>query len=93
MISSHYPLCHKEPIHIGYPELVGIKNINQPDYGDPIAIKNDEIPVFWACGVSGQKTVINAKLPIAITHSPGYMFVSDTKNEELDSIVQSTTEF
>ena len=82
VLSSRYPLCHGAPIHIGCPELIGIKDINQPDYGDVVTIESNEIPVFWACGVSGQKAIISIKSPIAITHSPGYMFVSDVKNKD-----------
>lgn len=82
-ITSRYYKAHGSPIHIGNPEAIGIKNLDQPDYGDAITIKNDEVPVFWACGVTTQLAVENAKPELAITHSPGHMFVSNLKDEEL----------
>ena len=43
----------------------------------------DEVPVFWACGVTPQIALANAKLPLARTHSPGHMLVLDVTNEDL----------
>ena len=82
-ITSNFPEVHGAPIHIGNPEEIGIKDINKPEYGDPISIEKDEIPVFWACGVTPQLVALKAKPKIMITHAPGYMFVTDIKNEEL----------
>jgi uncharacterized protein YcsI (UPF0317 family) len=81
LITGRYPKVHGEPVHIGYPEMIGIKNLEQVDYGDAVEIKPDEIPVFWACGVTPQNVLRKAKLPFAITHAPGFMFVGDLKNE------------
>lgn len=82
VVTSHYPNMHGTPIHIGYPEMIGIKDINKPDYGDYIEIKDDEIPVFWPCGVTPQNVLNNIKIPFAITHAPGHMFVSDKKDSQ-----------
>lgn len=81
IITGRYPEVHGEPVHVGYPEMIGITDLAKPDYGDPVEIMADEIPVFWACGVTPQNVLLNARLPLAITHAPGYMFVSDIKNE------------
>ena len=81
-ITSHYPSVHGSPIHIGNPLEIGISDINSPDYGDQILIKDDEVEVFWPCGVTTENVLKELKLPFAITHAPGYMFVSDTKNSE-----------
>ena len=43
----------------------------------------DEIPVFWACGVTPQAVIAAAKLPFAITHAPGLMLVTDLRNKQL----------
>ena len=43
----------------------------------------NEIPVFWACGVTPQTALENAKLPFAITHSPGHMLVLDVTNDDV----------
>ena len=48
-----------------------------------MTIKTDEIPVFWACGVTPQIAVQNASPPICITHSPGCMLVTDKLNAEI----------
>lgn len=75
--------AHGSPIYFGYPKGIGINNINKPNYGDPIPIKDDELPVFWACGVTTQVAVKSALkkgiVKQAITHSPGHMFISDIK--------------
>ena len=81
-ITHRFPDVHGGPVHIGYPEMIGIKNIHKPDYGDAVEIKADEIPVFWACGVTPQNVLASARLPFAVTHSPGYMFVADLLNTD-----------
>lgn len=82
-ITSRYASVHGGPIHIGDPSSIGIKDINSPEFGDAVKIKEDEIPVFWACGVTPQIAVMNAKPDVCITHKPGHMFISDILNEEL----------
>jgi uncharacterized protein YcsI (UPF0317 family) len=82
-ITSRYPRVHGAPIHIGNPALIGIKNINKPDFGDAVEIKENEVPVFWACGVTPQAVAMKTKPEIMITHSPGHMFITDIKNHEL----------
>jgi len=82
-ITTRYHKAHGSPIHIGNPEAIGIKNLDCSDYGDAVTIKAGKVPVFWACGVTTQLAVENAKPEFAITHSPGHMFVSDMKDEEL----------
>lgn len=82
-ITAHYPRVHGDPVHVGYPEMIGISDLSRVDYGDPVEIGNEEIPVFWACGVTPQNVLTKSKLPFAITHAPGFMFVADIKNESL----------
>jgi|SRR5690625_1280898 len=82
-ISSRFPLAHGAPVHFGHPELIGINDINTPDYGEPLEIKPDEFPVFWACGVTPQVALAEAKLPFAITHYPGHMLVTDISRHSL----------
>lgn len=82
-ITRDYPDVHGSPIHIGDPALIGIKDINNPDYGERVTIRDGEVPVFWACGVTPQKAVLVSRPPIMISHAPGYMFVGDIKNISL----------
>ena len=85
-ITSRYPGVHGAPIHIGDPSQIGISDIHNPDFGDSVTIKEDEIPVFWACGVTPQAVAMQSKPSIMITHAPGYMFISDLKDSELSII-------
>lgn len=82
-ICTRFPSVHGAPIHLGDPGLIGIQNLAKPDYGDPVSIKDDELPVFWACGVTPQVALETARPPFAITHSPGHMLVTDLRNSQL----------
>jgi uncharacterized protein YcsI (UPF0317 family) len=82
-ITSRYASVHGGPIHIGDPSAIGIKDLGRPDFGDSVAIKKGEIPIFWACGVTPQAVVTEAKPDLCVTHEPGHMFITDLLNEEL----------
>lgn len=86
LITAEYPEVHGAPIHIGNPEEIGIMDLSSPDYGDAVNVNDDEIPVFWACGVTPQAAASQAKPDLMITHAPGHMFIADIKNEALKSI-------
>ncbi|MFI8687006.1 putative hydro-lyase [Rossellomorea sp. NPDC077527] len=81
-ITSLFPKMHGSPVHIGDPTEIGIQDITKPDFGDFVEIREDETPMFWACGVTPQAVAQHAKIPYMITHSPGCMFVTDWKNED-----------
>ena len=82
-ITASMPRVHGAPIHIGDPAVIGIKDIHNPDFGESVTINEGEIPVFWCCGVTPQSVVMSAKPPIAISHAPGHMFITDVKNSKL----------
>lgn len=82
-ICSRFPSVHGAPIHFGDPKLIGIDDINKPDYGDAVTINEHEVPVFWACGVTPQLALEQTKPPFCITHSPGKMLVTDIVNSTL----------
>ena len=84
-ICSRYPSVHGAPIHLGDPHAIGIPDLTQPDFGDPVTVRADDVPLFWACGVTPQVALESARLPIAVTHEPGHMLVTDLKNAELAS--------
>jgi len=84
-ITSRFPRAHGAPVHIGGPELIGIEDIDRPFAGDRIDVRPDELPVFWACGITPQAAVQRARPPICITHAPGHMLVTDRKNSEFAS--------
>ncbi|MFA6938471.1 MAG: putative hydro-lyase [Treponema sp.] len=82
-VTARVPRVHGAPIHIGNPSAIGIQNINKPDFGDAVEIKEGEVPVFWCCGVTPQSVVMNSKPSFCITHSPGHMLITDITNASL----------
>ena len=81
-ITTRFPAVHGAPVHVGKPELIGIKDVMKPDYGDAVEVRDDELPVFWACGVTPQSVIATVKPDFCITHYPGSMLVTDRKNTE-----------
>lgn len=81
-VTSRFPSVHGAPVHLGRPDLIGIGDLQRPDYGDPVPVHDDELPVFWACGVTPQSVIADARPEFAITHAPGCMLVSDRRNAE-----------
>ena len=82
-VTAAYPRVHGSPIHIGDPSIIGIDDLARPDYGDPVTIHPGEVPVFWACGVTPMEAIMQAKPPLAITHEPGHMFVTNILDTSL----------
>ena len=83
-ICSRFPRAHGAPVHLGDPAAIGIHDVMQPDFGDPVTIRGGEMPVFWACGVTPQAVLMEAKPPFAITHKPGHMLVTDLRDTDLE---------
>jgi uncharacterized protein YcsI (UPF0317 family) len=84
-VTSRFPRVHGAPVHIGRPDLIGIADLARPDFGDPVEVRDDELPVFWACGVTPQAVVMAAKPAFCITHAPGCMLVTDLLNHRIAS--------
>ena len=82
-ITSRFPGVHGAPVHLGLPEQIGIRDLAKPDWGDAVEVPADELPLFWACGVTPQAVVAAMKPEFCITHSPGSMLVTDLKNSQL----------
>ncbi len=82
-ITSRYPRVHGAPIHFGMPERIGIEDVARAWQGDDPAIAADEVPVFWACGVTPQVAMRSARPPLAVTHTPAHMLVTDIRNASL----------
>ncbi len=85
-ICARYPHAHGAPLAWGDPSLVGIANLQTPDYGDPVAVNDDEIPVYWACGVTPQAAIAASKPSLCITHAPGCMLVTDVRSTDKPSV-------
>ncbi|QTD45342.1 putative hydro-lyase [Ottowia testudinis] len=82
-ITTRFPQVHGAPVHLGDPALIGITDLSRPDYGDAVPLHDDEIPVFWACGVTPQSVIAASRPAFCITHAPGHMLVTDLKNHQL----------
>ncbi|MBC7683058.1 MAG: putative hydro-lyase [Ferruginibacter sp.] len=84
-VTSRFPNVHGAPVHLGDPALIGISDLGAPDYGDAVEVMADEIPVFWACGVTPQAALAQARPAFCITHAPGAMLITDLLNQQLAS--------
>jgi uncharacterized protein YcsI (UPF0317 family) len=85
-ITSRFPSVHGAPVHIGLPETIGIMDLAKPDYGDAVPVEGDELPVFWACGVTPQAVIAEVRPDFCITHAPGCMLITDLLNTRLASL-------
>ena len=85
-ITSRFPSVHGAPVHLGFPASIGITDIAKPDYGDAVPIAADEMPVFWACGVTPQAVIAQARPAFCITHAPGAMLITDLRNTSLAAL-------
>jgi uncharacterized protein YcsI (UPF0317 family) len=83
-VTGRYPLQHGAPVHVGDPDALGIRDLDEPEFGESVEIEAGQVPVFWACGVTPQAVVMKAKPPLVITHSPGHMFVTDRRHSEYE---------
>ena len=81
-LSARFPLAHGGPVQVGYPEQIGV-DLERPIYGQYEPLAGDEVPMFWACGVTPQAVALASRPPLMITHSPGHMFVTDLPNAAL----------
>ena len=91
-ISAKYPQAHGAPVAVGDPSSIGISDLGKPDYGDPVEIKDGEIPVYWACGVTPQNVLRAAQLPLCITHAPGYMLITDVAEDAETTVYPQSTQ-
>lgn len=81
-ITARYPLAHGAPVHIGDPRAIGI-DPDRPINESTMRAEDDEVAVFWACGVTPESALRGARLKLAITHAPGAMLLTDLKLDSL----------
>jgi uncharacterized protein YcsI (UPF0317 family) len=81
-VIAAYPAVHGAPVHVGDPRELGIADLATPDYGDAVKLEPGDVPVFWACGVTPQAAVVESRPPLAISHAPGYMLITDARDED-----------
>lgn len=86
-ISRRFPMAHGAPLHVGDPAEIGIRNLSAPEWGDPAPVGPGQVPVFWACGVTPQVAIMQARLPLCITHKPGAMLITDVPDDAETTIL------
>lgn len=79
-VTAQVPAVHGAPVHIGPPGALGITDLGRPDFGQAVDVGADEVPVFWACGVTPQAALQASRIPFAITHAPAAMFITDVRD-------------
>src|SRR6201981_1740346 len=82
-ITSRFPAVHGAPVPIGLPAAIGISDLAKPDYGDTVPVESNELPVFWACGVTPQAVIAQVRPELCITHAPGSMLITALLNSKL----------
>ena len=85
LVTARCERVHGAPVHAGDPAALGIESLSRPDHGDPVEVREGEVPLFWACGVTPQEVALASQIPFCITHAPGHMFVTDLENRALES--------
>jgi uncharacterized protein YcsI (UPF0317 family) len=90
-ITAQFLTMHGAPVHVGDPAALGIRDLSRPDFGDAVTVHPGEVPVFWACGVTPQLVLLEARPEIAITHSPGCMFITDWRDAQFKSDAPPTS--
>lgn len=68
-ITSRFPAVHGAPVHLGDLSQIGVADLGVPDHGDPVRVAPGEIPVIWACGVTPQAALRQARPRFCITHA------------------------
>lgn len=93
-VTRGFGLTHGEPIDWGWDALarLGIGDVDCPDWGDAALSlegggrllgrswgSEEEVPVFWGCGVTPQEAVMRAEglKGTVMAHQPGCMLVLD----------------
>jgi uncharacterized protein YcsI (UPF0317 family) len=86
-ITSRFTSSHGAPVHIGDPATLGIAELASPQVGDPVVLRDGEVPVVWACGVTPQAVAAASRPSLMITHAPGHMFITDRADDEFSATV------
>lgn len=65
-------------------EKLGITDIAKPEWGDEPVLRDGEVPVFWACGVTPQLAVMTSGVEgVVLGHGPGKMVCLDLLVEDV----------
>jgi uncharacterized protein YcsI (UPF0317 family) len=83
-VTARFPRVHGAPIHEGDPAALGISRFDYPDFGEPMKVLPDEVPLYWGCGLTALAALERARIPFFITHAAGSMLMTDMRNSELE---------
>ncbi|WP_260928882.1 D-glutamate cyclase family protein [Novosphingobium sp. 9] len=87
ILSAQFPRFHGAPVSLGLPEDLGIADLAKSYGGHGLTrLHPGELPVFWACGATGQNAVRAARLPLCITHYKAHMVVTDLPLPDLPDL-------
>ena len=98
-ITRRFGSTHGEPVDWGWDAVarLGIKDLDKPDWGDRALTPDgkalgevwgleDDVPVFWGCGVTPQEAVVRAGVEgTVMAHAPGHLLVLDCKDCEVST--------
>lgn len=84
-VTERFPSAHGAPLHAGDPAAIGIEALERPDFGEAVTVRDFEVPLFWACGVTPQAVARSARPELLITHAPGHMFLTDLDEPDFGS--------
>ena len=82
-VTAPYVRMHGAPLYHGEATALGIADLDQPDYGDNVCLYPEELPVFWACGITTHQAVLSANVGMFITHAPGKMLITDVPSIDI----------
>jgi uncharacterized protein YcsI (UPF0317 family) len=82
-VTSKFTRVHGGPVHVGDAAGLGIADLSRPDFGEVLLPLPDEVPMYWACGLSATVALQRSGIDFFITHAPGKMLVTDCLNSEL----------
>lgn len=87
-VTGRLPHVHGMPVYHGDPAAIGV-DLDKPDWNVPTRIEPGEVPVFWACGVTPQAALEQAKPELVITHAPTHLFVTDVRDRDVEALLAS----
>jgi uncharacterized protein YcsI (UPF0317 family) len=82
-VTGRFERVHGAPVHEGDPAALGIADLARPDFGEPIPLSGDDVPLYWGCGLTALAALERARLALFITHAAGAMLVTDLLNDDL----------
>ena len=81
--TSHFPQCHGAPLGKNNARELGIEDADRNMSGRPIQVPAGTDRLYWACGITPNLVVQQAKLPFAICYTPGHALITDIPTESL----------